>query len=125
MGEVYRARDPRLNRDVAIKVLRPEALGDAAWRRRFVQEAKAASALNHAHIVAVYDVGQAPVDGYDVDFIVMECLEGRNLAQVMAERRLGLVEALDCAVQVADALAAAHAAGIVHRDVKPANIMLE
>ena len=124
MGILYRARDVRLDRDVAIKVLRPEALGDAARRRRLVQEAKAASALNHAHIVTVYDVGQAPVDGHDVDFIVMECLEGRTLAQVMAERRLGLGEALDCAVQIAEALAAAHAAGIVHRDVKPANVML-
>jgi serine/threonine protein kinase len=124
MGILYRARDIRLGRDVAIKVLRPEALGSGARRRRFAQEAKAASALNHAHIVAVYDVGQVRVHGHDVDFIVMECLEGLDLAQVMAERRLGLVEAVDCAAQIADALAAAHAAGIVHRDVKPANVML-
>jgi eukaryotic-like serine/threonine-protein kinase len=124
MGVLYRARDTRLDRDVAIKVLRAEALGDPSRRRRFVQEAKAASALNHAHIVTVYDVGQARVDGHDVDFIAMECVAGRDLAQELAGRRLGLGETLDCAVQIADALAAAHAAGIVHRDVKPANVML-
>ena len=124
MGVLYRARDARLDRDVAIKVLRPEALGDASRRQRFAQEAKAASALNHPHIVTVYDVGQVSVNGHDVDFIAMECVEGRSLDQVMAERRLGVGEALDCAVQIAEALAAAHAAGIVHRDVKPANVML-
>jgi formylglycine-generating enzyme required for sulfatase activity/predicted Ser/Thr protein kinase len=124
MGVLYRARDARLERDVAIKVLRPEALGDASRRHRFAQEAKAASALNHPHIVTVYDVGQVAVSGGQVDFIAMECVEGRSLGQVMAERRLGVSEAVDCAIQIAEALAAAHAAGIVHRDVKPANIML-
>jgi formylglycine-generating enzyme required for sulfatase activity/predicted Ser/Thr protein kinase len=124
MGVLYRARDARLERDVAIKVLRPEALGDASRRHRFAQEAKAASALNHPHIVTVYDVGQVAVSGGQVDFIAMECVEGRSLGQVMAERRLGVSEAVDCAIQSVEALAAAHAAGIVHRDVKPANIML-
>jgi len=124
MGVLYRARDERLGRDVAIKVLRPEALGDPARRRRFVQEARTASALNNPHIVTVYDVGQAPLNGGVVDFIAMECIEGRSLQHVLAERRLGLGEALDCAVQIAEGLAAAHASGIVHRDVKPANVML-
>ncbi len=124
MGVLYRARDTRLDRSVAIKMLRPEALRNADRRRRLVQEAKAASALNHPHIVTVYDVGQACVDGHDVDFIVMEYLEGTSLHRLLAERRLGLAEALDCAIQIAEALAAAHEAGIVHRDVKPANVML-
>jgi cephalosporin-C deacetylase-like acetyl esterase/predicted Ser/Thr protein kinase len=124
MGVLYRARDTRLDRNVAIKVLRPEALRNPDRRRRLVQEAKAASALNHPHIVTVYDVGQARVDGQDVDFIAMECLEGTSLDRLLAERRLGLVEALDYAIQIAQALAAAHQAGIVHRDVKPANVMV-
>src|SRR6185295_2157585 len=124
MGVLYRARDARLERDVAIKVLRPETLGDATRRQRLVQEAKAASALNHPHIVTVYDVGQVSVDGDRVDFIAMECVEGRSLGEVLAERRLGVGEAVDCAIQIAEALAAAHGAGIVHRDVKPANVML-
>jgi len=124
MGVLYRARDARLERDVAIKVLRPETLGDATRRQRLVQEAKAASALNHPHIVTVYDVGQVSMNGDRVDFIAMECVEGRSLGEVLAERRLGVGEAVDCAIQIAEALAAAHGAGIVHRDVKPANVML-
>ena len=112
MGVLYRARDERLGRDVAIKVLRAEALGDPARRRRFVQEARTASALNNPHIVTVYDVGQAALNGGLVDFIAMECIEGRSLQDVLAERRLGLGEALDCAVQIAEGLAAAHASGI-------------
>jgi eukaryotic-like serine/threonine-protein kinase len=124
MGVVYRARDTRLDREVAVKVLRPQALGDPTGRQRFVQEARAVSALNHPHIVTVYDVGQARIDGHDVDFLVMEYLPGRTLAEVLAERRLGLGEALDCAISIVDALAAAHGAGIVHRDVKPANVIV-
>jgi serine/threonine protein kinase/formylglycine-generating enzyme required for sulfatase activity/cephalosporin-C deacetylase-like acetyl esterase len=124
MGVLYRAQDTRLHRTVAIKLLRPEVLGDADRRRRLVQEARAASNLNHPHIVTVHDVGQAHVDGRDVDFIVMECLEGASLDRLLSERRLGLVEALDYAIQVAEALAAAHEKGVVHRDVKPANVMV-
>jgi hypothetical protein len=124
MGLLYRARDTRLDRDVAIKVLRTEALGDESRRQRLLREAKAASALNHPHIVAVHEVGQAALDGREMDFIVMECVAGQGLDQVIAGRRLGVDEAVDVAQQIADALAAAHGAGIIHRDVKPANIML-
>jgi predicted Ser/Thr protein kinase/dienelactone hydrolase len=124
MGVLYRARDARLDRDVAIKVLRAGSLGDERRRRRLLEEARAASALNHPHIVTVYDVGLVPIDGHDVAFIAMECVEGRSLRQVMAERRLGPGEVLDYAVQIAEGLAVAHAAGVVHRDLKPANLML-
>jgi len=124
IGVLYRAHDSRLDRDVAIKVLRSDANGDASRRQRLLQEAKAASALNHAHIVTVYDVGRVPVAGREVDFIAMECIEGRSLDQVMRDRPLGVGETLDYAVQIAEALAVAHAAGIVHRDVKPANVMI-
>src|SRR6059036_3788049 len=119
MGEVYRARDPRLGRDVAVKALPAELAHDEARRRRFEQEARAASALNHPNIVVVYDVG---VDN-GVPYMVTELVEGGSLRQAMAGpmpvRRL-----LDVAVQVADGLAAAHAAGITHRDLKPENILL-
>jgi hypothetical protein len=124
MGLLYRARDTRLDRDVAIKVLRPEVLGDVSRRQRLLREAKAASALNHPHIVAVHEIGQAALDGQEMDFIVMECVPGRGLDQVIVERRLSVDEALDIALQITGALAAAHGAGIVHRDVKPANIMV-
>jgi dienelactone hydrolase len=124
MGVLYRARDTRLDRDVAIKVLRPEAIGDATRRRRLVQEARAASALNHPHIVTVHDVGQASVDDHEVAFIAMECISGQGLDRLLAERRPSVAEVLDIALQIADAVAAAHAVGIIHRDLKPANVML-
>jgi tRNA A-37 threonylcarbamoyl transferase component Bud32 len=124
MGILYRARDTRLDRNVALKVLRPDALGDASRKRRLVQEARAASALNHPHIVVVHDIGEASVDGRDVDFIAMECVAGRSLSQLLADRRLGVGEALDVGLQIVEALAVAHAAGIVHRDIKPSNVML-
>jgi serine/threonine protein kinase/dipeptidyl aminopeptidase/acylaminoacyl peptidase len=119
MGEVYRARDPRLGREVAIKVLPPELARDDTRRRRFLQEARAASALNHPGIVAIHELESAE----GVDFIVMEYVPGRTLdALIRSGLRLG--EALRIAVGVADAVAAAHAAGIVHRDLKPANVMV-
>ena len=121
---LYRALDTRLDRSVAIKVLRPEAIGDLDRRRRFVQEAKAASALNHPNIVTVHAIEQGRVDGQDVDFIAMECVEGRPLDPLMSGRLLTVAESLDYAVQIVQALAVAHAAGIVHRDVKPANVMV-
>jgi Tol biopolymer transport system component len=120
MGVVYRARDTLLERFVALKVLPPDKSSNPERRRRFLQEAKAASALNHPGIVAVHDV--LTHDGQDV--IIMELVEGETLEQMLARRRPGLGEALGLAVAIADALARAHAAGIVHRDLKPSNVMV-
>jgi eukaryotic-like serine/threonine-protein kinase len=120
MGVVYKARDTRLDRFVALKLLPPERVADADRERRFVQEAKAASALNHPHIVTVYDIHSAG----DMPFIAMEYVEGRTLADLIGRRGLPIRELLRVAAQLADALAAAHARGIVHRDLKPGNVMV-
>ena len=120
MGVVYKARDTHLDRPVAIKVLPPERVADPERKRRFVQEAKAASALNHPNIVHIYDIDTAS----GVDFIAMEYVEGKTLNDVIGRKGLKLGESLTYAVQIADALAAAHAVGIVHRDIKPSNIMV-
>jgi Tol biopolymer transport system component/predicted Ser/Thr protein kinase len=120
MGVLYKARDSRLDRLVALKLLRPDKVADPERRRRFVQEARAASALNHPHIVTVYDIGET--DG--VHFIAMEHIEGTTLAERIGRSGLPIPEALKHAAQIADALAQAHAKGIVHRDLKPANVMV-
>jgi eukaryotic-like serine/threonine-protein kinase len=120
MGVVYRAVDTRLGRPVAVKLLRNEGAIDGESRKRFVQEARAASALNHPHIVTIYDIGQDA----GVDFIAMEYVAGSSLASLISQRRLTIDDALKYAVQIADALSAAHAAGILHRDLKPGNIMI-
>jgi len=120
MGEVYRARDTRLGRDVAIKVLPAERLADEGRRRRFLQEARAASALQHPNIVTIHEIESAN----EIDFIVMELVEGRTLDILIARKRLALGEILRIAIPVADALARAHGAGIVHRDLKPANVVV-
>lgn len=120
MGAVYKARDNHLERLAAIKVLLPDTVDDEHRRRRFVQEAKAASALNHPNIITVYDISQAN----GTDFIAMEFVSGKTLTQFAAHKRLPVPVMLNLATQIADALAAAHAAGIVHRDIKPANIMV-
>ena len=121
MGVLYRARDPRLGRTVAIKVLRPAVVADPERTRRFLQEARAVSALNHPNIVTIHDIGEDPARG---TWIAMECLDGESLRQRLARGRLAVPEALRIAVEIARGLAAAHAAGIVHRDVKPANVMV-
>jgi serine/threonine protein kinase len=120
MGEVYRARDTRLNRSVAIKVIPQDQVADRDREQRFPQEARAASALNHPHIVTLHDI----VHETGIDFLVMEYVAGRSLDQLMSAKGLPLVEALGYGQQIASALAAAHAAGIVHRDIKPANIIV-
>jgi len=120
MGVVYKAHDTHLHRPVAIKVLRPDAVANPERKRRFVQEAKIASALNHPNIITIYDIDTA--DG--TDFIAMEYLAGQTLDRLIGCQRLPLREALHYAIQIADALAKAHAAGIVHRDLKPQNVMV-
>src|SRR5689334_1721005 len=120
MGEVYRARDPRLARDVAIKILSKEMNADPARKLRFEREAKTVSGLNHPNICVLYDVGSQ--DG--VDYLVMECVAGETLAKRIEKGPLPLEQLLKYAAQVADALDKAHRAGIVHRDLKPSNVML-
>jgi eukaryotic-like serine/threonine-protein kinase len=120
MGEVYRARDTRLGRVVALKVLRPDLASDGDSRARFEREARAVASLNHPHICALYDVGR---DG-DVDFLVLEHLEGETLADRIARGALPLEDALRIAIEFAGALAGAHRCGVIHRDLKPTNVML-
>jgi serine/threonine protein kinase len=120
MGEVYRARDAKLDRDVAIKVIPAGISEDPARRQRFEQEARAASGLNHPGIVTIYDIGFA--DG--VTYIAMELVEGRTLREIRAEAPLAVRKLLEIGAQCAEALAKAHAAGIVHRDLKPENLMV-
>ena len=120
MGEVYRARDPRLQREVAIKVLPPALASDADRLSRFVTEARSASALNHPNIVTIHEIGEAGA----VRFIVMELVSGSTLRELLSSGPLPIRRLLQIAAQLADGLARAHAAGIVHRDLKPANVML-
>jgi len=120
MGVVYKAQDTHLDRFVALKVLPAQALHNPDRKRRFVQEAKAASALNHPNIIHIYDIACA--DG--VDFIAMEYVPGKTLEAWIGRKGLKVSEALKYAIQIADALAKAHAAGILHRDLKPANVMV-
>jgi eukaryotic-like serine/threonine-protein kinase len=120
MGSVYRARDRRLNRDVALKILPEAAQKDPDRQRRFLQEAQAASALNHPNILIVYDVGA----DNGVSYIAAELIDGQSLRGALQQGPLPLRTLLDYAAQIADGLAAAHDAGIVHRDLKPENVML-
>jgi serine/threonine protein kinase len=120
MGIVYKAEDTRLDRPVAVKVLPHDKVADPERKRRFIQEAKAASALNHPNIITIYDIDQAE----GIDFIAMEYVDGRTLDDLIGRKGLRLGEALKYAIQVGDALTAAHAAGIIHRDLKPGNVML-
>ena len=120
MGEVYRARDTRLDRAVAIKILPADLSGDAVRRQRFEREAKVVSSLNHPNICTLYDIGQQ--DG--ADFIVMEFLEGQTLAERLEKGPLPVAQVLAYGAQIASALDKAHRSGVTHRDLKPGNIML-
>jgi len=121
MGVVYRAFDTHLDRPVAIKILRADATASPERQRRFVQEAKAASALNHPNIIHIYDISSSG----DTDFIAMEFVAGKTLHQLIGKNDLPLRDTLKYSIQIADALARAHSAGIVHRDLKPANIIID
>src|ERR1700730_15150444 len=120
MGEVYRARDARLERDVAIKILPAQFSSDPVRKQRFEREAKSISCLNHPHICMLFDIGQQN----GTDFLVMECVEAETLANRLEKGPLALDQVLKYGTQIADALDKAHRSGIVHRDLKPANIML-
>jgi eukaryotic-like serine/threonine-protein kinase len=120
MGEVYRARDTRLERTVAIKILPAQLSSDPVRKQRFEREAKTISSLNHPHICVLYDVGSQ--DG--VDYLVMECVEGETLAKRLEKGALPLEQVLKYGTQIADALDKAHRSGVIHRDLKPGNIML-
>ncbi|HVT43683.1 MAG TPA: serine/threonine-protein kinase, partial [Thermoanaerobaculia bacterium] len=137
MGEVYKARDTRLERSVAIKVLPPHLSSNPALRERFEREAKAISSISHPNICALYDVGETSVEaageGEDspltarrssLAYLVMEYLEGESLADRLAKGPLPLELVLRCGIEIASALSVAHRAGIVHRDLKPGNVML-
>src|SRR3984957_6366872 len=120
MGEIYKARDSRLNRSVAVKVLAPGRTRDPERRRRFIQEAQAASGLNHPNIITIHDI----LSEGDVQYMVMEHVSGQTLQALIAAGRLPLLQLLQISSQMANALAVAHAAGIIHRDLKPANVMV-
>lgn len=124
MGAVYCALDPTLERRVALKILPPELSAHGDRLKRFVQEAKTASALNHPHLVPVYEVGSDVIDGETIHFIAMELVEGETLRERAATKALDLKRTLQVMGQVADAVAAAHAIGITHRDLKPENIII-
>src|SRR5262249_44999034 len=120
MGTVYKAHDEKLDRLVALKLLTAESGARDDRRRRFLQEARAASALNHPHILTIYDIGESE----GKPFIAMEYIQGETLRQKIAGRSLSLADTLDIASQVAEGLSKAHEHGIVHRDLKPENLMI-
>lgn len=124
MGEVYRARDTRLGREVAIKVLPDAKARDKDALARFEQEARSASALNHPNIVTIYDIGRADSGEEPISYMAMELIEGRSLREIIAEGTINIERIVTIAAQVSQALAEAHGKGIVHRDLKPENIML-
>jgi serine/threonine protein kinase len=120
MGEVYKARDTRLGRTVAIKILSPALSRDPDFRARFDREAQTISRLSHPHICTLFDVGKE----LDVDYLVLEYLDGQTLAELCRKGPLPVARAIALGLEICDALAAAHRAGVLHRDLKPGNIML-
>jgi len=119
MGEVYRARDTRLDRTVAIKVLPTELSAHADRRQRFEREARTISSLNHPHICKLYDIGRQD----QIDYLVLEYLEGETLAGKLERGSLPMEQVLRYGIEIADALEKAHRQGVVHRDLKPGNII--
>jgi serine/threonine protein kinase len=120
MGEVYRARDTRLAREVAIKILPPEFSKKKDRLQRFEQEARSSSALNHPNIITVFDIGSEN----GISYIAMEFVDGKTLRELLNEGRISLRRTVSIAAQFSDGLAKAHAAGIIHRDLKPENLMI-
>ena len=120
MGEVYRAKDTRLGREVALKILMPGKTGNEERKQRFIQEAQSASSLHHPNIITIFDVGSEN----GLDYIAMELVKGKALEELIPSTGFGLSEVLKYGIQIAGALVSAHSAGIVHRDLKPANIMI-
>ena len=120
MGEVFRAFDPRLRRTVALKILSTESARTPEYLKRFEQEARSASALNHPNVVGVYDIGSH----LGLPYFAMELVEGPDLREILAMGPFGLDRTLDVATQMAEGMAAAHAKGVVHRDLKPENVMV-
>jgi len=120
MGIVYKAEDTKLHRKVAIKLLRPEAIGDHAAKKRFIREARAASALNHPYITIIYEINE----WHDRDFICMEYVEGKTLKAIIKNEKLAIVQVIDYAIQIAQGLNEAHEHDIIHRDIKSENIMI-
>ena len=120
MGVVYLAQDTNLDRKVAIKLLPAEASSNRERMRRFVQEAKSASALNHPHIITIYEIGESD----SRNFIATEFIDGETLRQRMKHEHMKLNDVLEVSIQATSALAAAHEAGILHRDIKPTNILV-
>ncbi|HEV3255017.1 MAG TPA: serine/threonine-protein kinase, partial [Candidatus Acidoferrales bacterium] len=120
MGEVYRATQSSLGRQVAVKILAPEFAADSERLRRFEQEARSASALNHPNIISIYEIGRDGAGSY----IAMEYVDGKTLRALLEAGPIGIKKSLEIAAQIADGLAKAHAGGIVHRDLKPENIMV-
>src|SRR5262249_19135847 len=120
MGDVWRARDTRLDREVAIKILGRDTPHDAVRKQRFFREARAASGPAHPDIITVHEINSAE----GTDFIVMEFVRGEPLSALLSLGKLPIPQAMSYAMQIAEALAAAHAAGVVHRDLKPGNIMI-
>ena len=125
MGIVYRARDEILQRDVALKIVHPDR-ATPEFRKRFLEEARIAATLSHPGIAAIYQAGEAEISANQPPqiYAAQELVEGETLAAVLARGPLGLGSALDLVVQLVDALAAAHARGIIHRDIKPSNLMV-
>jgi len=120
MGEVYLAEDTKLARKVAIKLLLPKSAGDEQDRKRLIREARAAAKLDHPNICAIHEVGEEA----DANFIIMQYVEGETLARIIHKRHLELRESLDIAIQILSALSEAHSQDIIHRDIKPQNIIV-